>query len=86
MLCLAYLRDGEALADELSLDICSNRSPLTLTVSISYERVDLLQVCINPSNAEATFVKCTRSQNISENHLNPVVLVFIRQLLQSALI
>ena len=38
----------------------------------------LLGYCIvNPSNAEATFVQKHNDKNISENHLNPVMLVFI---------
>ena len=36
---------------------------------------------INPSNAEATFVQSTRTQNLFENHLNPVILIFIGELL-----
>ena len=32
----------------------------------------------NPSNAEATFVQSTSTQRYFENHLNPVMLVFIR--------
>ena len=32
---------------------------------------------LNPSNAEATFVQSTKSQSFCENHLNPVMLVFI---------
>ena len=35
------------------------------------------RVTVNPSDAEATFVKSTRMQNIFENQLNPVILVFI---------
>ena len=31
----------------------------------------------NPSNAEATFVQSKRTQRVFENHLNPVMLVFI---------
>ena len=34
-------------------------------------------VRFNPSNAEDTFIQSTRTQNILENHLNPVMLVFI---------
>ena len=33
---------------------------------------------LNPSNAEATFVQSTGMQIFFENHLNPVMLVFIR--------
>ena len=32
---------------------------------------------INPSNAEATFIKSPRMQRFFINHLNPVMLVFI---------
>ena len=32
----------------------------------------------NPSNAEATFIKKHKDPKIFENHLNPVMLVFIR--------
>ena len=31
----------------------------------------------NPSNDEATFVQRTRKEKIFENHLNPVMLIFI---------
>ena len=31
----------------------------------------------NPSNAKATFIQSTRMQRFFENHLNPVMLVFI---------
>ena len=40
---------------------------------------------INPSNAKATFVQSTRTQRFLENHLNPVLLVFIGKLLLSTL-
>ena len=32
---------------------------------------------VNPSNAKAIFVQSTRRQRLFENHLNPVMLVFI---------
>ena len=35
-------------------------------------------IMLNPSNAEATFVKKHKDAKIFENHLNPVMLVFIR--------
>ena len=41
-----------------------------------------LKMNFNPSNAEATFIQSTR---IFENHLNPVMLVFIGKLLLSTL-
>ena len=35
-------------------------------------------ISINPSNAKATFVQSTRTQRLLfENHINPVMLVFI---------
>ena len=33
---------------------------------------------INPSNAEDTFIQSMMMQRFFENHLNPVMLVFIR--------
>ena len=36
-------------------------------------------------NAEATFLQSTRMQRFFENHLNPVMLVFIGELLLSTL-
>ena len=38
--------------------------------------IDLLQVHVNPSDSEATFIQSTRTQ-IFENNLNHIVLVFI---------
>ena len=39
----------------------------------------ILHMNINPSNTEATSVQSTKMQRIYfENHLNPVMLVFIR--------
>ena len=40
---------------------------------------------LNPSNAEATFHQRTSMQNTFDNHPNPVILVFIWQLLLSTL-
>ena len=37
----------------------------------------LKQFMLNPSNAEATSIQSTSMQKIFENHLNPVMLVFI---------
>ena len=34
--------------------------------------------CLNPSNAKATLVQSTKDAKFFENHLNPVLLVFIR--------
>ena len=39
---------------------------------------------IIPSDAEVTFVQCTKSKKSYENHLNPVILVFIEKLLLRA--
>ena len=36
---------------------------------------------INPSNAEDTLVQSTRTLSFFENHLNPVLLIFIGELL-----
>ena len=44
-----------------------------------------VQININPSNEKDTFVISTRMQNIIENHLNHVVLVFIGKLSLSTL-
>ena len=38
---------------------------------------------ISPFNAETIFVSGTKTQNIFENHLHPVMLVFIGELLPS---
>ena len=47
-------------------------------VSQPGQYIDLLQICVNPSNAEATFVQSTiEDARIFENHLNPFMLVFI---------
>ena len=35
---------------------------------------------LNPSNAKATFIQSTMTQKKIENHLNPVMLVFIGKL------
>ena len=35
------------------------------------------KMTINPFNAVATFVQNTRMQRVFENHLNPVMLIFI---------
>ena len=40
---------------------------------------------INPSNAKATYVQSTMTQRFLKNHLNPVMLVFIRKLSLSTL-
>ena len=37
----------------------------------------LQRTSLNPSNAEATFVHNTKKQKKIENHLNPIMLVFI---------
>ena len=41
---------------------------------------------VNPSNAEANFCSKQKDAPIFENHLNPVILVFIRELWLSTLI
>ena len=40
-------------------------------------------IWVNPSDAEVTYVQGTKKQNNSENHLNPVMLVFIGKLSRS---
>ena len=77
-MCLAYFVDmlyslgvpyNQALADAQSTGVGIN---LVCTVGC-------LNIPYNPSNAEATFIQ-TKVLNISENHLNPVMLVFIGKL------
>ena len=52
--------------------------PFTLSVSWRYSRA--LFLSINPSDAEVTFVQCTKSKDKYENHLNPAMLIFFGKL------
>ena len=49
------------------------------------ERAVLDLFMINPSDAEVSFVQCIKKAKHYENHLNPVMLVFIGKLSLSTL-
>ena len=64
------------------------RRPIPTSTDTERKPKAILQIYFiyfNPSNAKATFVICFRTKHmdaeILENHLNPIMLVFIRKLL-----
>ena len=59
--------------------ITSNRRRDLVTVNYAtHGQIQQHSDQLNPSNAEATFVQSNKDAKTFENHLNPVMLVFIR--------
>ena len=70
--------------DDASL--CVNVALSLAVAGAVYGIAELAYYCTsNPYNAEATFDQSTRTQQIFENHLNPVILVSIGKLSFSTL-
>ena len=56
---------------------------LWIKVASALEGLNTFMRPLNPSNAEVTFVQCSKKAENYENQLNPVMLVFIEKLLLS---
>ena len=77
---------SDICGEDYDLDSQGLTSSGELGVSISWTtRTSVSRVLLNPSNAEATFFKSTTMQKWMENHLKPVMLVFIGKPSLSAL-
>ena len=63
--------------------VCDHILDVILKAIFSHQICHL--ILVNPPNAEATFVQSTGMQRFFENHLNPVMLVFIGELSPSTL-